>query len=377
MSIENLIGSNIPINLNKILTQSIDTPLLGQTLSIGKVNAGEIDIGGGATTILINGVPYNSGSTPVIPQRIAYFTGSTSSTVDDSGITLDGVNNSLLFQPAGSIQVDSIDSVGGTDQLSVGTATNNTLLLSNPSQNTILLGNAQVNGVFSSNTMQSLTGPLTLGLGPTTDITMDASNSIFIGHEGGVVQIIDGVVTNFVRASDIDRNGTPDPLNIGDTFASEVNIGRNGQSVNIVAGSQFTTPSISFLASPLSQINYFSTNIRTPVFGFGPFFIQIVGIYSVQRLNEMVTLNIRWSASPVTVTANSALSLTPVISQFIPSNNQSFVCSVSIDGINYSQGQITIDTSGGITIFPVVGGVWTIGQKCSFASISCSYDVSI
>jgi hypothetical protein len=332
-------------------------------LELGTVTATQIDIGSGTTPININGVPYGGGTT-VIPQRIAYFTGTTSSTVDDSQITLDGTNNSLLFQQSGSVKCDNY---------------------------------------FSSDGMINIGNPLV-----DTDIFMDASNSIVIGHEGGVVQIGEGVVTNYVRTSNVDRNGTPDPLNIGNTFASEVNLGRSGQNVNIASGATLMAQSIdfagpiglypnspfitfgglggdimingqlSFVASGPPSINYFSENKQFVVTGSGPFASQSIGTYSAQRLNTMVTFTIRWSVAPVAVIANSVLTLTPSLTaDFLPMSIQSSSCSVQIAGANYSLGQVTVDTLGVITIVPSLAGTWTIGMMCSFGTICISYDISI
>lgn len=356
MSIANLLQQ--PRNV--VYANGIDTY---SNLELGTVTAQQIDIGSGTTPININGVPYGGGTT-VIPQRIAYFTGTTSSTVDDSGITLDGTNNSLLFQPSGSIQCNNYFSSDGT----------------------LNIGNPLVD----------------------TDIFMDASNSIVIGHEGGVVQIGGGVVTGFVRTNNVDRNGTPDPINIGNTFASEVNLGRSGQNVNIASGATLMAQSIdfagpiglypnspfitfgglggdimingqlSFVASGPPAISYFSENKQFVVTGSGPFAAQTIGSYSAQRLNTMVTFSIKWTVAPVAVTANSALTLTPSLTAaFLPASNQSSACSVQIAGTNYSLGQVTVDTLGVITIVPSLAGTWTIGMMCSFGTICMSYDISI
>lgn len=55
MSIENLNGSNFPFILNNILTQNIDTPISGQTLSLGTVNAATVVVGPPAGVVKIQG----------------------------------------------------------------------------------------------------------------------------------------------------------------------------------------------------------------------------------------------------------------------------------------------------------------------------------
>lgn len=333
-------------------------------LEIGTVTATQIDIGHDNIPIFINGVPFVPGGLPVTPNTLAFFSGATTASVDDTSITVFGVNNSLHFEPAGSIENNNYFSSDGT--INIGNVTND------------------------------------------TDIFMDASNSIVIGHEGLTVQIVDGIATNYVRTSNVDRNGTPDPINIGDTFASAVNLGRTGQNVNVVTGATLMTDAIdspnpvslfinspfvtmgavggdvmfnagiSFLASGPTAIDYFNEDAEFLVDGIGPFVTQNIGSYAVQRLKNMVTLNIRWSVAPIAVTANSDLTLSPVLPvDFRPANNQGFACSVRIAGTTFTLGQCTISTAGVITIVPSASTTWTIGMTADFASICASYNILI
>jgi hypothetical protein len=356
MSIANLTKPNIL----DLYAHRLDTTT--SSLELGTVDAPRIDIGHDNIPIFINGVPYNSGNTPVVPNTLAFFTGATSSTIDDTDITVFGVQNSLHFTPPGIIESNNYFSSNGT--INIGNVLND------------------------------------------TDIFMDASNSIVIGHEGLAVQIVESIITNSVACNSVDRNGTPDPLNIGGTFASAVNLGRVGQNVNVLGNliadgidssnpvglfinSPFVTAGsaggdfmfnggISFLASGPPEIDYFNEDAQFLVDGIGPFVTQNIGTYAVQRLKNMVTLNIRWSVAGIPVTANSDLTLSPVLPvAFRPANNQGFACSVRIAGTNFTLGQCTIDTAGVITIVPSASTTWTIGMTCDFASICASYNILI
>jgi hypothetical protein len=331
-------------------------------LELGTVTATQIDIGHDNIPIFINGVPFVPGGLPVVPNTLAFFAGPTTASIDDTSITVFGVNNSLHFDPAGIIEN---------------------------------------NNYFSSN------GTINIG-GPTdTDIFMDASNSIVIGHEGLAVQIVDGVITNFVRTSDVDRNGTPDPINIGGTFASAVNLGRVGQNVNVLGNliadgidssnpvglfpnSPFITAGavggdvsfnggISFNASGADAIDYFKVLRIFAVDGSGPFVTQNVGTYSVQRLGTMVTFNFRWTVGIIPATANGNLTLSPVLpAEFRPTMGTfSFICSVKNDGVNYIPGQVEIDTTGLITIHPLNPFEFSIADMIILGAICFSYDILI
>jgi hypothetical protein len=338
------------------------------TLEIGTVTAPRIDIGGPLTPVFINGTPFNPiPPTPVIPGKLAYFTSNTSTSIDDCDISVTGVGNTdLTFNPLGSTFVNFVDSVDlVNDILNIGRNTEN----------------------------------IEIGTG--------LSTSILIGHEGIPVQIAEGTITNYVRTSDIDRNGTNDPVNIGATYASVVNIGRSGHNVNIADGATLMANSIdtshpaglflntnfitmgqvggtvqlnsnlSFAASGPAGIDYYTADRQFGVQGSGPFAIQAIGNYSVQRLSSIVTLNIIWSGAAVAVTAPSALSITPVLmAAFRPATAQTFSCIVRTDGISYTLGFVTIGTSGSITIAPVAG-MWVLLQTVDFGSICCSYDILI
>lgn len=337
-------------------------------LDIGTVTAPRINIGGPTTPVFINGAPFNPiPPTPVIPGKLAYFPGNTSTTVDDCDISVTGVGNTdLTFNTLGSIFVNNVDSVNlVTDILNIGRNTEN----------------------------------IEVGTG--------LSTSILIGHEGIPVQIAEGTITNYVRTSDIDRNGTNDPVNIGATYASMVNLGRTGHNVNIVTGATLMTDGIdspnvvglfvnspfvsmgsvsgivqlnaglSFMTSGPSAIDYYSFAREFSAQGSGPFAIQAIGLYSVTRLSTFVTLNVLWSGAAVAVTAPSTLSVTPVLpAAFRPGNPQTFSCIVRTDGITYTLGFITIGTDGSMTIAPVAG-MWVLLQTVDFGAISCSYDILI
>lgn len=337
-------------------------------LEIGTVTAPRIDIGGPLTPVFINGTPFNPiPPTPVIPGKLAYFTGTTSSSIDDCDISVAGVGNTdLTFNPIGNIFVNNVDSVDLVlDTLNIGKNTEN----------------------------------IEIGTG--------LSISIIIGHEGIPVQVGEGVITNYLRTSDIDRNGTNDPVNIGATYASVVNIGRSGHTVKIADGATLIANAIdtmdpaglflntnfitmgetggtvqlnsnlSFAASGPAGIDYYTADRQFNVQGSGPFAIQVVGNYAVQRLASLVTLNIKWSGAAVAVTAPSSLTITPVLGvPFRPISPQTFSCNVRTDGISYTLGFVTIGTDGSITIAPVAG-MWVLLQTVDFGSICCSYDILI
>jgi len=305
------------------------------------------------------------GDKDVVAGRLAFFTGNKSSSIDDCLINVADTTD-LVFQTDANIFVNNIDSVDTVvDILNIGKVTEN------------------------------------------IEIGTDATISLLIGHEGIPVQISEGTITNYVRTSDIDRNGTNDPVNIGATFASEINLGRSGHNVNIVNGATLMANSIdttdpaglflntafitlgeiggtvqlnsnlAFTASGPTGIDYYTADRQFAIQGSGPFAIQAIGNYSAQRLSSMVTLTIIWSGAPVAVTAPSALSITPVlIAAFRPMTPQTFSCIVRTDGISYTLGFITIGTDGSITIAPV-SGTWALLQTVDFGSICCSYDILI
>jgi hypothetical protein len=70
MSIENLNGANFPININNLLTQNIDTPSPGQTLSIGAVNANPINIGQVGTVVHVKSVFQTNNIDTAIPETL-------------------------------------------------------------------------------------------------------------------------------------------------------------------------------------------------------------------------------------------------------------------------------------------------------------------
>jgi hypothetical protein len=372
MSIANL---EEPNNFG-LYASSLDTTT--SSLKLGFVTAPRIDIGNPLTPVFINGVAYNPGITPVpvTPQTLAFFSGSMSSSISDTSITVDGTNNSLLFQPLGAIAIDTIDSVGGTDQLLLGTETNNTVVLSQPGQNTQIAGNAEVDGVLSVNTIQSSNEELfinstgagnSVSIDSPQDVIIGPNNamSIDIGRPGIPVNIFPGAT---LMVSNIDSSNPPVTL-----FPSvaTVTCGASGSNFIFNGG-------ISFTSSGASQINYYATNLQSTVMGSGPIPTQTIGVYSVQRLNNMVTLNIRWNIAPQTVTTpGTILTLTPsLLAPYIPTNTQFFSCLVRTIITSFELGKITIDNTGGITVVPASTTTWSAGL-CDFGSISVIYDVTI
>ena len=369
MSIANLIQQPRGV----IYANGIDT--FGN-LELGTVTAQQIDIGSGTTPVFINGSPYPTPPTPQTPQTLAFFSGSTSSSIMSSNITVNGTNNSLLFQPLGTIAIDTIDSVGGTDQLLIGTETNNTVVLSQPGQNTQITGNAEIDGVLSVNTIQSSNEELFINsTGAGNSVSIDSPQDVIIGQNNAMSIDIGrpGIPVNIypgatLMVSNIDS--TNPPVTLFPSVAT-VTCGASGSNFIFNGG-------ISFASSGSSQISYYATNVQSTVMGSGPIPTQTIGVYSVQILNNMVTLNIRWTIAPQTVTTpGTILTLTPsLLAPYIPANTQFFSCLVRIAFGSFVLGQITVSNTGAITVVPASTTTWSAGL-CDFGSITISYDITI
>lgn len=189
MSLLNLQSFEFPdLVVDTIHTLNIDA--IGATgISIGQDGiTTSVSIGTTGTAINIKGHPYNVNN--VIENAVAFFTGTTSNDIDDTDIIVTDSGHSLQLTNLGSVYSNNYFSSTGD----------------------IIIGGA---------------ADATIGIGNDVGCT-----GLALGHEGLTVTISDGLQTNFVLASSLDRNsiGT---LNIGLTNATQVVIGKPGTDVTI------------------------------------------------------------------------------------------------------------------------------------------------
>lgn len=365
MSIANLMEPN----RYDLYSHSLDTTT--DSLLLGYVTAPRIDLGATGTAVFISGQPYAPNPfppTPTVPQRVAYFSGNTITTLDDCNITVSGANNEdLTFQADANIYCDNIDAVDN-DVLSLGLST----------------------------------AEIYIGVNPPTNILQ-------IGHEGLTVSVSEGVATNYVRTVSLDRNMTNDPIFIGDTYATTINMSRSGHEVNIVTGALLRTDqidsvnpvslfvnspfitfggsavqmngSLSFMASGPSGLNYFTESSQSPVQGSGPFVAQDCCAYTLQRLNSIVNIDIRWTVGSILATANAQLTIgSPIPAAYRPTNFDVFLpCYARSNGITYINSFVRVTMAGDIIVSPtmVPAATFLIGDQIDFNSISIAYSVSL
>jgi hypothetical protein len=297
--------------------------------------------------------------------------------------------------------------------------------------------------------IQSTDGDLNLGGGVTNlitfassdAITMDATNSITLGHAGFTVTIVDKLDVLNIDTSVIDSSGSliigptapnivigvagsdvtivdgapfevqninnPVALTIGDTTPN-VNIGKTGGNINIndnsimfasvidhatnaflyntcpfinfggSGGSVQFNGGINFALSGSSALTYYNEWKEFAMQASGPFVAQPAGWYSIQRINTIATLVIKWLGPSVLATATSPMLLTPPLPlAFYPMSVEAFACQVRKTGALFELGTVAISTTGDLTVVPSATNTFTIGDNCDFNTICVSYELTI
>lgn len=238
------------------------------------------------------------------------------------------------------------------------------------------------------------------------DMTIDSVSSIIIGHENFTVAIVDTMVTSDVRATKFDRNLTNDPIYIGDTYATAVNIGRTGQNVNVIGqlnvdaidspnpvslfnNSPFITMGgtgglVSFnggigFAGQFSSINAYYDMLDFNVTGSGAIPSQVVAKISLQRIGNFVYGTLRWTNITITATATSQFDLTPIFPiEYIPMSTYFFDCYVRRNGVNNVLGFFRLEGgTGNMRIQPADSPIFTIGDQIDFNTITFNYNINL
>jgi len=343
---------------------------------------------------------------PGAAMKMAYYNGVGDLT--DANITVSGVANDLTFDNNTTIFVDNIQSTDGDLNFGGGVTNLITMASSNAitidATNSITLGHVgfTVSIVDRLDVMNIDTSTIdssgTLIIGPTAP-------NVLIGSPGIPVVIDDSVQVDNIDADVI--NSTTGTLTIGSTTPT-LNIGMPLGNVNIVDNSVLvvgaidhgvnaflynTCPfvsmggfggtiqlngSINFAVSGSATLNYYTDAKEFAMMASGPFAPQVVGWYSIQRLNTMATLVLKWNVAAVLATANSPMALTPALAiPFFPASVQAFACQVRRTGVLSELGTVSISNTGDIGVIPTATGTFSIGDFCDFNTISFTYELTI
>jgi len=267
--------------------------------------------------------------------------------------------------------------------------------------------------IFVDNLESTASGVLNIGDVATTNeiniFSLDAANidadAVLIGHEGGVVNIVETTRTPHVVTLDVESETS---LDLGISTLGAFTLGRVGSTVNITSGSSLTVDSISpgalasanlFINTPFitmgqgggvlqlggglgfalsgpPSINYYSQDSIFAATVSGPFAPAVTALYSLQRINNVCTLILKWTLGSIVATINAPMSVTPVLTAaFIPVTVQAFACQVRGPTAFYELGTIAINTIGQITIYPSAAGQFVIGNNCNFDTICIQYSM--
>jgi len=252
--------------------------------------------------------------------KIAFY--NSLGTLDDSNITSDGVNLTLLNTAI--LSVNSIQSVSGPlDLTATGTITEDT------------------------------TGQINIGTTTATGVTLGRNGTNVNVPAGGTL------VTNSI-----------DSLLPSSLFANSpfVTFG------NGAGGVQLNCP-LSWAASGPAGIDSYYIERNFAVTASGPIPAGSAS-WGFNRIGSMVTGVIKWLSPDIPVIANAILTFSPNLpAPFIPNSVHVFACEVRTNGATMELGNVSINTVGTISVGPSATTVWTIGQLLRMNSICFSYDI--